>query len=119
MAAAWAIAGPLVTADAPCAPRVLDCTLGIAAGVIYENPDDPFAAPGVQCSANSSAPMLVLTGSRCRLIQADNEYNCSWSNVKQARATTALAAHFFHVANIRVVFHFIRARRRLSALAVL
>jgi hypothetical protein len=85
MAGAWQIVGPLMEA---CTPLVLDCSDANAstAPVIYPNPArvlGPERVPGVACSAGDPTPMLVIIGSRCALIDADNGAGCYWDNVKQ------------------------------------
>jgi hypothetical protein len=84
MALAWAISGPLLS-DASCGVRVLDCGApDAAAQVVYPDPAAPLRVPGVACNVSAStAPMRVVTGRRCALIQADNAYACAWDNVKQ------------------------------------
>ena len=83
MAAAWTISGPLVD-DLNCTRTVLDCSQPDA-GVIYPNPAKPLTVPAVGCTAiGSTAPMLVIGGSRCALIQEDNPTACWWNNSKQA-----------------------------------
>jgi hypothetical protein len=83
MAAAWNISGPL--ADASCSTRVLDCSMPGQNASIFPNPSNPFALPAVRCDAAvSTAPMLVISGSRCRLIQSNNAQACFWNNTAQA-----------------------------------
>ncbi len=88
MAAAWSLAGPLL--DANCSLQILDCSVNDTRA-IFANPADPFGNPGVACDGVSTSPKLVFVGSRCRLINAANEYGCSWDNAKQARHVPALA----------------------------
>jgi hypothetical protein len=81
MAKAWGIDGPLME---NCAVQILDCTLPNPP-TIMPNPAKPFAFPGVSCDKNiSTAPMLVLAGSQCKMIDPGNNVSCSWNNVKQA-----------------------------------
>ena len=80
MAGAWNISGALV--DGNCSVRVLDCSLA-EPGVVYPNPASPLTVPAVSCPPNTTTPMLVYSGSRCRLIQ-NNSLGCTWDNVKQA-----------------------------------
>jgi hypothetical protein len=83
MAAAWSISGPLL--DDNCVAHVLDCSAPNATdAVLFPNPAEPLAFPGVACSAGDTAPLRVFTGSRCALIQPDNAYRCAWDNGKQA-----------------------------------
>jgi hypothetical protein len=83
LAAAWNISGPLFTSQ--CATEVLDCSLPNNTRAIYPNPARPFDFPAVRCSANISAqPILVISGSRCALIQQDNGFGCWWNNAKAA-----------------------------------
>ena len=81
MAKAWNITGPLMQ---NCAAQILDCSLDDP-GTIMPNPARPFDFPGVSCNKNlSTAPMLVLVGSQCKMIQPTNNVSCAWDNVKQA-----------------------------------
>ena len=82
MALAWNITGPLL--DGNCTRQLLDCSLP-SPPLVLPNPSS-LRFPGVSCSPNvSTAPMLVFVGSRCRLWQAaNNTFNCSWDNTKQA-----------------------------------
>jgi hypothetical protein len=83
MAAAWNISGTLV--DASCSTRVLDCSMPGQNASIFPNPSNPFALPAVRCDAAvSTAPMLVISGSRCGLIQPNNAQACFWNNTAQA-----------------------------------
>jgi len=84
MAAAWRITGPLID-GANCSVAVLDCSLPNNTQVVYPNPARPFDYPAVACNASiSTAPMLVISGSRCPLIRADNAAGCYWDNQKAA-----------------------------------
>ena len=81
MARAWSIKGPLM---ANCSPQILDCSLPNP-GMVMPNPAQPFAVPGVTCNKSlSTAPMLLLVGSQCKMIDAGNNVSCSWDNTKQA-----------------------------------
>jgi hypothetical protein len=82
MAAAWNISGPLV--DGNCSFQLLDCSLPNPP-VVFPNPAKPFLVPGVACDKTiDTLPKLVFVGSRCRLIDPNNEERCSWDNSKQA-----------------------------------
>jgi hypothetical protein len=84
MAAAWNISGALID-PARCSTRVLDCSMPGQNASIFPNPSNPFALPAVRCdTAVSTAPMLVISGSRCLLIQPDNVQACYWNNTAQA-----------------------------------
>ena len=73
---AWSISGPLVSG---CSVTVLDC-----------NTSTPTPAAGVACPAAGSGsggqqPVLrVYSGAQCTLVQPNNTYGCSWSNLMQA-----------------------------------
>ena len=103
LANAWNISGPMV--DGLCKTMVIDCNsdapcTGTVVGrscKVYPDPRNPLAVPAVSCPAvgnmsNSSAanaptplqPVLrVFYGQFCPLWQ-DNDYNCSWDNIKQS-----------------------------------
>jgi hypothetical protein len=84
MAAAWRISGPLID-GVNCSTAVLDCTQANNTQVVFPNPARPFDYPAVACNASiSTAPMLVISGSRCPLIRKDNAYGCYYDNQKQA-----------------------------------
>jgi hypothetical protein len=85
MAAAWSIAGPLVSAPSRCLFEVLDCSVRQHARSVYPNPAKPFQFPAVSCNASiSTEPILVISGSNCALIQDDNALGCFWNNSKHA-----------------------------------
>jgi hypothetical protein len=97
MASAWNVSGPLLEG---CLVRVLDCSLADP-GVVFPNPAQPFAFPAVRCNASiSTAPMRVFSGSKCRLIQAGNDQDCSWDNAKQARACMHAGAGSVEVSSL-------------------
>lgn len=84
----WGIVGSL--SDENCSVAVLDCSLDNP-GFVHPNRAFPLLVPKVECDRNTStSPMRVYLGSRCLLIQSDNELNCSWSNSKQARASASV-----------------------------
>ena len=104
LASAWNISGPLLDGGM-CNVLVIDCNSdapcnGTVVGrscKVYPNPRNPLLYPAVACppianASNSSAvnatlplqPVLrVFYGQFCPLWQ-DNDYNCSWDNVKQS-----------------------------------
>jgi hypothetical protein len=104
LASAWNISGPMVD-EGLCNVLVIDCnsdapcngTVVGRACKVYPNPRNPLRFPAVACPplanvSNSSVsngttplqPVLrVFYGQFCPLWQ-DNEYNCSWDNIKQS-----------------------------------
>ena len=104
LASAWNISGPLVDGGL-CNVLVIDCNSdapcnGTVVGrscKVYPNPRNPLVYPAVACPAvanvsnssvaNATAPLQpvlrVFYGQFCPLWQ-DNEYNCSWDNIKQS-----------------------------------
>ena len=85
MAGAWEIAGSLVD-GLNCSFRVLDCAAPDAP-MVFPNPARPFDVPAVACDPRvSTAPMLVVAGRACALIQPNNAAACWWDNQKQAFA---------------------------------
>ena len=104
LALAWNISGPMV-ADGLCRVQVIDCNSnapcnGTVVGrscKVYPNPRNPLVYPAVACpplanvrnssSANGTTPLQpvlrVFYGQFCPLWQ-DNEFNCSWDNIKQS-----------------------------------
>ena len=104
LAMAWNISGPMVD-DGQCGVRVIDCNSdapcnGTVLGrscLVYPTPRSPLLYPAIACppvanASNSSAsngttplqPVLrVFYGQLCPLWQ-DNEYNCTWDNIKQS-----------------------------------
>ena len=99
----WNLSGPLVD-DGSCFTAVLDCTsdvpgpyfvdpstreleLSLYPAEIYPDPWDPLGEPAISCGNGSSTPLRTLRvyyGHECQLWRPDNEFNCSWNNVKQA-----------------------------------
>lgn len=99
----WELSGPMVD-DGSCYAAVLDCTseqpgpyfvdprtrelqLSIHPATVYPDPWEPLVESAVSCGNGSTGPLRTLRvyyGHDCQLWQADNDYNCSWSNVKQA-----------------------------------
>ena len=91
LAAAWSITGPLITPR--CLFEVLDCSQPNNTRAVYPNPARPFDFPAVRCNASiSTEPLLVVSGSECELIQADNAYGCYWNNSKNAFQGTGCVA---------------------------
>ena len=99
----WELTGPMVD-DGSCYAAVLDCTseqpgpyfvdprtrelqLAIHPATVYPDPWQPLIESAITCGNGSTGPLRTLRvyyGHDCQLWQPDNEYNCSWNNVKQA-----------------------------------
>ena len=112
LAEAWVIAGPMWDGGL-CKMKMLDCNTDDP-GVVYPDPRNPLATPAVACplrlnstnatvnsanattanatAANAMAPaarqpvLRVYYGAQCSLWRPGNAVNCSWDNIKQARA---------------------------------
>jgi len=99
----WELSGPMVD-DGSCYAAVLDCTseqpgpyfvdprtrelqLSIHPATVYPDPWEPLIESAITCGNGSNGPLRTLRvyyGHDCQLWQPDNDYNCSWNNVKQA-----------------------------------
>ena len=109
LAEAWVISGPMWDGGL-CSMKMLDCNTD-SPGVVYPDPRAPLATPAVACpprlnstnatgaangtnvtAGNATAPaarqpvLRVYYGAQCSLWRPGNAVNCSWDNVKQARA---------------------------------
>jgi hypothetical protein len=88
LALAWDMSGPMLT-DGNCSVMLLDCNEP-SPSTVYPDPRNPLLVPAVACpprvnGTNATQPVLrVYFGTKCALWRADNAYNCSWDNVKQA-----------------------------------
>ena len=106
LAMAWNISGPMVD-DGLCRVQVIDCNSDAPCNAtvlgrsckVYPNPRNPLRYPAIACppvanssntsaanatqAANGTQPVLrVFSGQDCPLWQ-ENEYNCTWDNIKQ------------------------------------
>jgi len=103
LATAWNISGPMLS-EGLCRELVIDCNSDAACNgtvvgrscKVYPNPRAPLQFPAVACpplanvssssASNGTTPQPVLRvfyGQFCPLWQ-DNDYNCSWDNIKQS-----------------------------------
>lgn len=82
---AWSIAGPLAVG---CTRTVVNCSSAVPSAAalsanlsetLFLDPLDPVHSPSVACPLNSSARLVVFSGSQCQLWRPGNRFACAWN----------------------------------------